>query len=77
MGAAGLHSLSFNLNGDLETPRGKGVWEAPPGDFGEFTTKIIHFRHISSEILPKTSKRVHYCMSLYLRSILAIILFKY
>jgi len=31
---------------------GLGVESPALGDFGGFTTKIIHFRHVSDEILP-------------------------
>jgi len=58
----------------------RGLGAKPPalGAFWGFITKIIHFRHVSAEILPKNLPNifiiVHFCIKCI---ILAIILFKY
>jgi len=48
IGHFAYYFYSFDLNGCL------GAEHPVLGDFGEFTTKIFHFRHVSVEILPKT-----------------------
>jgi len=44
------------LSGDLEPPEERGISGRTPSRlafFRGFTTKIIHLKHVSAEILPK------------------------